>query len=81
MTCQKICLMLYILLLSYDNSGCTILQKGLVMNEEKEEILDYENVDILESVGSDMCESIRDLIYNVKEIKNDVNNIKEHLHL
>lgn len=51
------------------------------MNEEKEEILDYENVDILESVGSDMCESIRDLIYNVKEIKNDVNNIKEHLHL
>ena len=34
------------------------------MNEEDEkEILTYNDIDILESIGSDICESIRDLIY------------------
>lgn len=51
------------------------------MNEEKEETLTFDDIDILESAGSDMCESIRDLIYNIKEIKNDVKNIKEYLNL
>lgn len=50
------------------------------MNEEKEK-LTFNDIDILESVGSDLCESIRDLIYNIKEIRKDVDNIKEHLHL
>lgn len=48
---------------------------------EEEKELSYEDVDILESVGSDLCESIRDLIYNIKEIKVDVDNIKTHLNL
>lgn len=46
---------------------------------EEEKELSYEDIDILESVGSDMCESIRDLIYNIKEIKVDVDNIKKQL--
>lgn len=49
-------------------------------NEEKE-ILTFDDIDILESVGSDLCESIRDLIYNIKEIRTDVDNIKKHLSL
>lgn len=49
------------------------------MNEE--ERLTFEDIDILESVGSDLCESIRDLIYNIKEIKNDVDGIKKNLNL
>lgn len=53
------------------------------MNEEKEnvETLTFDDIDILESIGSDICESVRDLVYNIKEIKNDVNNIKEYLHI
>jgi len=50
------------------------------MNEE-EETLTFDDIDILESVGSDLCESIRDLIYNIKEIRKDVDNIREYLHL
>lgn len=45
------------------------------------EQLTFEDIDILESIGSDLCESVRDLIYNIKEIKNDVMNIKKHLNL
>lgn len=48
---------------------------------EKEEILKVADIDILESVGSDLSESIRDLIYNIKEIKHDVDEIKEYLNL
>ena len=48
---------------------------------EKKETLIFTDIDILASVGSDICESIRDLIYNIKEIKNDVDVIKEHLKL
>lgn len=56
------------------------------MNEEVEEqqvveTMTFDDIDILASIGSDICESIRDLIYNIKEIKNDVDNIKEHLNL
>jgi hypothetical protein len=53
------------------------------MNEEKENIetLTFDDIDILESIGSDLCESIRDLIYNIKVIKNDVDNIKAYLQL
>lgn len=49
------------------------------MNEETEETLTFEDIDILESIGSDICESVRDLIYNIKSIKNDVDDIKKHL--
>ena len=49
------------------------------MNKEKD--LTFEDIDILASIGSDICESVRDLIYNIKEIKEDVDLIKEHLNL
>lgn len=49
------------------------------MLEEEQETLTFEDIDILESVGSDLCESIRDLIYNIKSIKNDVDLIKKQL--
>lgn len=52
------------------------------MNEQEEkETLTFDDIDILESVGSDLCESIRDLIYNIKIIKKDVNNIKTYLQM
>lgn len=47
--------------------------------EEEKEELTFEDIDILESVGSDICEGIRDLIYNIKTIKQDVDNIKKQL--
>lgn len=49
------------------------------MNEK--ETLTFEDIDILESIGSDLCESIRDLIYNIKTMKKDVDNIKEFLNV
>lgn len=49
------------------------------MKKEKE--LTFEDIDILASIGSDICESVRDLIYNIKEIKEDVDSIKNHLNL
>jgi hypothetical protein len=51
------------------------------MCEEEKETLTIDDIDILESVGSDLCESIRDLIYNIKTIKQDVDGIKEHLQI
>lgn len=51
------------------------------MCEENEEELTFDDIDILESVGSDLCESIRDLIYNIKTIKKDVDNIKSYLQI
>jgi len=47
----------------------------------EKEILKFDDIDILESIGSDLCESIRDLIYNIKTIKNDVDNIKSYLQM
>lgn len=46
---------------------------------EEKEILTFEDIDILESISSDICESIRDLIYNIKTIKSDVETIKKQL--
>jgi hypothetical protein len=39
------------------------------------------DVDILGSVEFDLSEGIKDLIWNIKLIKKDVDNIKEHLDL
>lgn len=50
-----------------------------MLNKEEKEELTFEDIDILASIGSDICESVRDLIYNIKEIKKDVENIKAHL--
>jgi len=54
--------------------------KEKTMNEQKinEEVMD---VDILGSIEFDLTESIKDLIYNIKTVKEDVTKIKEHLHL
>lgn len=49
------------------------------MCENKQEELTFDDIDILESVGSDLCESIRDLIYNIKPIKQDVDLIKKQM--
>lgn len=45
------------------------------------ETLTFDDIDILGSIGSDLNESIRDLIYNIKSIKEDVDSIKKHLDL
>lgn len=47
----------------------------------EEENVSFDDIDILESICSDLCESISDLIYNIKEIKQDVDFVKEYLHL
>lgn len=51
------------------------------MNKSELKDLTLEDIDILATISSDICESVRDLIYNIKEIKNDVDLIKEHLNL
>lgn len=50
------------------------------MKNRKKEI-NIENVDILNSVEFDLSEAIKDLIWNIKSIKNDVEKIKKHLDL
>jgi hypothetical protein len=52
-------------------------------NEEEEELetLTFDDIDILESIGSDLCEGIRDLVYNLKEMRNDIENIKKHTNM
>lgn len=45
---------------------------------ENQEIID---VDILGSVEFDFTEAVKDLIWNIKSIKNDVDNIKNYLNL
>lgn len=52
-----------------------------MQDEKHSETLTFEDIDILESIGSDLCEGIRDLIYNIKTIKNDVDNIKTYLQI
>lgn len=47
------------------------------MKVEKEKL----DVDILGSVEFDLSEGIKDLIWNIKLIKKDVDVIKEHLNL
>ncbi len=48
------------------------------MITKKEDLIE---VDILGSIEFDLTESIKDLIYNIKSIKEDVDVIKEHLNL
>jgi len=38
-------------------------------------------IDYLGSVEFDLTEAIKDLIYNIKSIQNDIDNIKKHLNL
>lgn len=47
------------------------------MDKHKE----YEGIDILGSVEFDLNEAIKDLIYNIKTIKKDVDMVKKHLNL
>lgn len=47
---------------------------------DKEE-LSFDNIDTLGSIEFDLTESIKDLIYNIKTIKEDVEMIKSHLNL
>ena len=42
---------------------------------------DFLEVDILGSIEFDLTEAIKDLIYNIKTIKKEVDTIKKHLHL
>lgn len=43
---------------------------------EDNEELTSENIDILGSIEFDLTEAIRDLIYSIKSIKNDIEEIK-----
>ena len=47
-------------------------------SEDNDEIIE---VDILGSVEFDLSEALKDLIWNIKSIKNDVDNIKKYLNL
>ena len=47
----------------------------------EEEITEKEDIDILGSIEFDLTESIKDLVYNIKLIKKEVDIIKEHLNL
>lgn len=48
---------------------------------DEKETLSFEDIDILGSVEFDLSEAIKDLIWNIKSIKNDVDEIKSHLQL
>jgi hypothetical protein len=52
-------------------------------DEEKNELetLTFDDIDILESIGSDLCEGIRDLIYNLKEMKSDIETLKKQVNI
>ena len=39
------------------------------------------DIDILGSIEFDLTEAIKDLIYNIKSIKKDVDMVKKHLNL
>jgi len=47
----------------------------------KEEELKSYDIDILGSIEFDLSEEIKDLIFNIKSIKDDVDMIKNHLKL
>lgn len=49
--------------------------------QDEKETLTVEDTDILALINSDLCEGIRDLIYNIKTIKKDVDNIKDYLQI
>lgn len=46
------------------------------MNQEEKPAL--KDIDILGSIEFDLTEAIKDLIYNIKTIKKDVENLKLH---
>lgn len=46
--------------------------------EEKKECC---NIDYLSSSEFDITEGIKDLVFNIKSIKNDVDKIKKHLNM
>lgn len=48
------------------------------MNEQEENTL-FEEVDILGSIEFDLTEGVKDLIWNIKTIKKDVEGIKKYL--
>ncbi len=48
------------------------------MHKKKEQ---QEDVDILGSIEFDLSEALKDLIYNIKTIRQDVDAIKKHLNL
>ena len=48
-------------------------------DEEEKETLTFEDIDILGSVEFDLSEGIKDLIWNIKLIKKDVDEIKAQL--
>lgn len=51
-------------------------------NEEEDlETLTFDDIDILESIGSDLSEGIRDLVYNLKEMRNDIETLKKHVNI
>ena len=47
----------------------------------KKEELTFSDIDLLGSIEFDLSEAIKDLIYNIKSIKEDVDMIKTHLNL
>jgi len=47
--------------------------------DEEEQTFDNINIDILGSIEFDLTEAIKDLIYNIKLLKEDVERIKKHL--
>jgi len=48
------------------------------MNDKE---LTFDDIDILGSVEFDLTEAIKDLIYNIKSLKEDVDTIKKQLNL
>lgn len=48
------------------------------MQERNKNTMD---IDILGSVEFDLTEAIKDLIYNIKSIKEDIDMVKQHLNL
>ena len=51
------------------------------MKRQEEKELTFKEIDILGSVEFDLSEGLKDLIWNIKLIKQDVDYIKEHLKL
>jgi len=48
---------------------------------EEKETLTLNDIDIIGSVEFDLSESLRDLFYIIKQLKSDVDCIKDYLHL
>ena len=55
-------------------------ERGIFMCEEEKK-LTFEDIDILGSIEFDLTEAIKDLIWNIKLIKEDVKRVKKQLKL